>query len=94
MAGAAATIMVACALGAGAEKSDRETFKDCLEGFGDTVCKPMRDDGNMNNACAQAVVHCAEQAENGEGSRHETQRSPGPKAKPPLKTERDPRCSD
>lgn len=71
MAGAAATIMVACALGAGAEKSDRETFKDCLGGFGETACKPMRDDGNMNNACAWAVERCAEQAEGQEENRHE-----------------------
>lgn len=66
-------VVLLCAAFASAEKSKTnddkgsgDTFKDCLEDYGDTACKPMRDKGNMNSACVQAVADCSEKSSNDE----------------------------
>lgn len=63
---AATMVFLLCTVFAGAGSKNKDdnvsgdTFKDCLERSGDTACRPMRDEGNMNNACAQAVADCNE----------------------------------
>ena len=46
----------------GAEDSEMtsEAYRECLERAGETSCKPMRDEGNMNRACMQAFKDCSE----------------------------------
>lgn len=60
----ATMVFLLCAPFAGAESKDEsgDTSKDCLEGYGDTACKPMRDEGNMNSACTKAAADCWEKA--------------------------------
>ena len=70
------TIMLAVALFSAAmataeEGTGSDTFKDCMERYGNTACKPMRDEGNMNNACAKAEADCWEQAESDEEERED-----------------------
>ena len=62
----ALVVVLLCAALASAGSND-DTFEDCLEKFGDTVCKTMRDDGNMNSACGRVTKDCAEQAEEAKG---------------------------
>ena len=68
------SIMVTVALFSAAmataeEEGRSEAFRECLERYADNVCKPFRDEGNMNSACSKAVADCSEQAsDKGENS--------------------------